>query len=78
MKFCESKNKTFLAPRKGTGQTHDLPDILDSHMVVIIRVKVRHMMRSSSLDVHANDNSEEPRKPLALLIQFIDHLTRCR
>jgi hypothetical protein len=61
MKFCPSKNKALLAPRKGTGQTLDLPDIVDSHMVLIIRVKVRHMMRSSSLDVHANDNPEEPR-----------------
>ena len=60
MKLCPGQNKTFLAPWKRTSQTLDLRDIIDSHIVLIIRVEVRHMMLSSCLDEHANDNSEEP------------------
>jgi hypothetical protein len=61
MKLCPGQNKALLAPRKGTSQTLDLADIVDSHIVLIVRVEVRHMILSSGLDEHANDNSEESR-----------------
>ena len=61
MQLCPGQNEALLTPWKGTSQTLDLADILDSNMVLIVRVKVRHMMLSSGLDEHANDNSEEPR-----------------
>src|SRR6185503_17580198 len=60
MKLCPSQNKALLAPRKGTSQTLDSANIVDSHMVLIVRVEVRHVMLSAGLNEHTNDNSEEP------------------
>jgi len=61
MKLCPGQKKTFLPSWKRTSQTLDLRDIMDSHIVLIKRVEVRHMMLPSCLDEHANDNPEESR-----------------
>ena len=61
MKLRPRQNEALPTSRKGTSQKLDPVDISDAHVVLIVRGEVRHMMLSSGLNEHTNDNSEEPR-----------------
>lgn len=61
VKLCPSQYEALLTPGKGARQSFDSLNIVNSYVVLIIRVKVRHMMLSSGLDEHTNYNSKEPR-----------------
>src|SRR5439155_1138337 len=68
-------DEPLLAPRQRTGDHVDRVDAEDGHVVLMVRMEVRAMMRAANLDEHADDDAEEPRQLRHVSSYFFRNMT---
>lgn len=59
MQLCPGFNQTLLPLGKAAGEYFDRINSNDGHLVLIVSVKVRRVVRSAHLDKHPDDYSKK-------------------